>query len=175
MMTVDNVTIDPTAIFGMLLAAEGGASLDQMAHVYGLARHSVLDLLTKARRGECGKVEAWSGEGRGQTVSGKAKGAGPVAADRQEVLLQRWMRRIARHMHRHGEISLEQVRQLVDTQSETASVWMDQLRHQFKKLGLAFRSETRGTKFDLFYVIEGDSRDLLATIIADDWKIEVER
>ena len=171
MMT--DVTIDPTAIFGMLLAAEGGASLDQMAHVYDLPLHSVLDLLTKARRGECGKVEAAMGDARALLTSGR--GHGPVAADRQEVLLQRWMRRIARHLHRHGEISLEQVRSLVDTQSETASVWMDQLRHQFKKLGLSFRSETRGTKVELFYVIEGDSRELLAAIIADDWKIEVER
>jgi hypothetical protein len=171
MMHVENVTIEPDAIFGMLLAAEGGASLDQMAHVYGLGRHSIMTVLDTARRGEAGKVEAWAGD----KLILHAKGHGPVAADTQEVLLQRWMRRIARHMHRHGEISLQQVRSLVDTQSESASVWMDQLRHHFGKLGLAFRSETRGGKFDLFYVIEGDSRELLAAIIADDWKVEVAR
>lgn len=170
MMTVEGVTIEPNALFGMLLAAEGGASLAQMSHVYGLQRHSILTVLDAARRGDAGKVEACNGD----KLIVHAKGHGPIASDREEVLVKRWMRRIARQMHRHGEISVMQVRELVDTESETASVWMDQLRKQLKALGIKFTSEMREAT-GLTYVIQGESRELLAAIIADDWKIEVER
>lgn len=173
MMHVADVDIEPNAIFGMLLAAEGGASLDQMAHFYGLGRHEISSVLDRARRGEAGKIGVAAG---GEKLIVHAKGHGPVAADRQEVLVKRWMRRIARHLHRHGEISLNQVRELVDTQSEAASVWMEQLRLQFKALGITYRTENRGgPERGLFYVIEGKSRELLAAVIDNDWKIEVER
>ena len=160
----------PQALFGVLIALECGMDPVRLATSLGHGVASLLDAAEEARAGRIPRQLAWAGD----RMASEALKAGPQPTLREEVLVKRWMRRIARQMARHGEISLVQVRELVDTESETASVWMDQLRHQFKGLGLKFRSEMRDDR-GLIYVIEGDSRELLAAIIAGDWKIEVER
>lgn len=159
----------PQAMFGVLIALERGMDPARLAEKLGQRVTGLLDAAEAARTGNMPRQLAWAGD----RMASEMLKAGPQPKLREEVLVKRWQRRIARHMARHGEISLNQVRELVDTESETASVWMDQLRDKFKRLGLEFRSETRGDRFDLFYVLEGASLELLAAIIADDWKIEV--
>lgn len=160
----------PQALFGVLIALECGMDPVRLATSLGQGVSALLDAAEEARAGRMPRQMAWGGD----RMASELLKAGPQPTLREEVLVKRWMRRIARHMHQHGEISLDQVRDLVDTESETASIWMNQLRHQFRKLGLKFTSEMRDAT-GLTYVIQGQSRDLLAAIIADDWKIEVVR
>lgn len=174
MMTAEGLTIEPDAVFGMLLAAEGGASLDQVAHVYGMNRESVADLLAQARRGECDRVAASTGDARVPMRKGTS-GHGPIASDKQEVLVKRWMRRVARHLHRHGSITREQLRELMGEGDVNLSISLGLFYHQLAKLGIKFIGGVRKGTLPNVLELDFDSQKRLAEIIAADWKIEVER
>ena len=159
---------NPQAMMGVLIALECGLTIERVAAGLGHRVGSLIDAVEAARAGNLPRQMPWSGD---RMVSEAIK-ASPQPALREEVLVKRWMRRVARHMHQHGEISVNQVRALVDTESETASVWMSQLQHQFKGLGITYRSEMRG-ECGLVYVLDGESRERLAAIIAADWRMAV--
>jgi hypothetical protein len=174
MMTAEGLTIEPDAVFGMLLAAEGGASLDQVAHVYGMSRDSVADLLAQARRGECGRVEASTGDAKVPMHKGTSS-HGPIASDKQEVLVKRWMRRVARHLHRHGSITRQQLRDLMGEGDVNLSISLGIFHQQLSKLGINFTSGVRKGTLPNVLELDLDSQNRLAAIIAADWKIEVNR
>lgn len=171
-MSSEELLQQPHALFGMLLAAEGGASLDRLAGMFGMARKSLSNLLDQARNGECGRVEAACGT----TIPVTRKdGKGPVASIRQEVLVQRWKRRIARHLHRHGQITFPQMIALApDLESGIAKAF-EPFCTELAKLGVTFEGRVRKGIVPAVWTLDDEGRARLSQLIAADWRIEVAR
>lgn len=171
-MSVDNLLEEPHALFGALLAVEGGASLDRLAQMFGLGRKPMASILDQARNGECTRVEA----AYGLNVPGsKLDGKGPVAALKTEVLVQRWMRRIARHLHRHGAITIAQMNECILDRDCGISSAFHTLHTEFTKLGVSCEGRVRAGVVPAVWRLDDDGRKRLAQIIAADWRIEVAR
>lgn len=171
-MSVDNLLEEPHALFGALLMAEGGTSLDRLGQIFGIGRKPMAAILDQARNGECGRVEA----AYGMNVPGsKLDGKGPVAAVKSEVLVQRWMRRISRHLHRHGAITMAQMNECILDRDCGISAAFHTLRTEFARLGISFEGRARAGVVPAVVRLDDAGRKRLAEIVAADWRIEVAR
>lgn len=171
-MSVDNLLQEPHALFGALLMAEGGTSLDRLAQIFGLGRKPMASILDQARNGECAKVEAAYGM---NVPGGKLDGKGPAAGAKSEVLVQRWMRRISRHLHRHGTITMAQMNECILDRHCGISAAFQTLYSEFTKLGISSEGRVRAGVVPAVFRLDDAGRKRLAQIIAADWRIEVAR
>lgn len=157
-----------TRVFGILLAVESGRTVDDLAQSHAVDGSNLADVLDRARNGEMTRVPAYMGE---HLPLGRVTSPGVVPGHREEVLVKRWQRRIARELAAHGSIALVRVQDCLGEAGEDSSNAMQRMKAALGPLRTRLSVSNAVSRHPVWSVDDA-GRDRLATLIANDWRVE---